>query len=66
MGHTKIDGVRYCSKCTTEVYYCRTDDDVRNARLAGFCVAIDPRLANYNDIVGGEPDDVVLGMLDDA
>lgn len=34
--------VRYCQRCETAVHLCRTDQDYRQHRLKGHCVALAP------------------------
>lgn len=44
---TEIDNVRHCTQCERNVFFCRTNEEIRNHAAAGECVAFKIEAASH-------------------
>ena len=55
MTSTKIHDVKFCQTCQREVYFCRTDQQLREAINLNRCVSIEfiePETKKYHQLTG--------------
>ena len=55
MTSTKIHDVKFCQTCQREVYFCRTDQQLREAINLNRCVSIEfiePETKRYHQLTG--------------
>lgn len=55
MTSTKIHDIKFCQTCQREVYFCRTDQQLREAINLNRCVSIEfiePETKRYHQLTG--------------
>lgn len=56
MTPTRADGsVRFCLDCMTEVFFCRTDQDLLNHIRSNHCIAFERIVRDRRHILLGDP-----------
>ncbi|MGA9164035.1 MAG: hypothetical protein WBZ31_06230 [Thiobacillus sp.] len=56
---TKAPDIRFCHACQREIYFCRTDEQLREAIVLNRCVAIEfEEISGKNSYIVGMPDDI--------